>query len=136
MLIEAVINLVDIHDRLVMSLVYCAISHWYYTSSSCGLSILPCLFTGNIRPYFIKKIQTWNKFRVVTAPVLKFRVVSRPPCPRLAARLHHTCRGTLQKETTTERLDFSKGHLERYRSEKTMAVNSSRTRAAKVTAQK
>ena len=48
MLTEAVINLVDIHDRLVTSLVYCAISHWYYTSSSCGLSILPCLFTGNI----------------------------------------------------------------------------------------
>ena len=47
-LTEAVINLVDIHDRLVTSLVYCAISHWYYTSSSCGLSILPCLFTGNI----------------------------------------------------------------------------------------
>ena len=34
-----------------------------------------------------KKIKTWKKFRVVTAPVLKFRVVSRPPCPRLAARL-------------------------------------------------
>ena len=48
MLTEAVTNLVDIHDRLVTSLVYCAISHWYYTSSSCGLSILPCLFTGNI----------------------------------------------------------------------------------------
>ena len=39
MLTETVINLVDIHDRLVTSLVYCAISHWYYTSSSCGLSI-------------------------------------------------------------------------------------------------
>ena len=37
--------------------------------------------------YFIKKIKTWKKFRVVTAPVLKCRVVSRPPCPRLAARL-------------------------------------------------
>ena len=34
-----------------------------------------------------KKIKTWPKFRVVTAPGLKFRVVSRPPCPRLAARL-------------------------------------------------
>ena len=34
-----------------------------------------------------KKIKTWKKSRVVTAPVLKFRVVSRPPCPRLAARL-------------------------------------------------
>ena len=33
MLTEAVINLVDIHDRLVTSFVYCAISHWYYTSS-------------------------------------------------------------------------------------------------------
>ena len=32
MLTEAVIKLVD--DRLVTSLVYCAISHWYYTSSS------------------------------------------------------------------------------------------------------
>ena len=32
MLTEAVINLVDIHDRLVTSLVYCAISHCYYTS--------------------------------------------------------------------------------------------------------
>ena len=30
-----------------------------------------------------KKIKTWKKFRVVTAPVLKFRVVSRPPCPAL-----------------------------------------------------
>ena len=47
-LTEAVINLVDIHDRLVTSLVYCAISHRYYTSSSCGLSIQPCLFTANI----------------------------------------------------------------------------------------
>ena len=34
-----------------------------------------------------KKIKTWKKSRVVTASVLKFRVVSRPPCPRLAARL-------------------------------------------------
>ena len=31
-----------------------------------------------------KKIKTWPK---VTAPGLKFRVVSRPPWPRLAARL-------------------------------------------------
>ena len=29
--------------------------------------------------YLIKKIKTWPKFRVVTAPGLKFRVVSRPP---------------------------------------------------------
>ena len=51
-----------------------------------GLSIglLPCLVTGH---YLIKKIKTWPKFRVVTAPGLKFRVVSRPPCPRLAARM-------------------------------------------------
>ena len=34
-----------------------------------------------------KKFETWPKFRVVTAPGLKFRVVSRPPWPRLAARL-------------------------------------------------
>ena len=34
-----------------------------------------------------KKMKTWKKFRVVTAPVLKFRMVSRPPCPHLAARL-------------------------------------------------
>ena len=33
--------------------------------------------------YVIKKIKTWPKFRGVTAPALKFRVVSRPPCPRL-----------------------------------------------------
>ena len=72
-------------DRLVTSLVYCAISHCYYTSSSCGLSILRGLFVYG-KYYFIKKIKTWKKFRVVTAPVLKFRVVSRPSCPRLAAR--------------------------------------------------
>ena len=83
MLTEAVINLVDIHDRLVTFTTFTApyLTGRYYTSSSSGLSILPCLFPGN------KKIKTWKEFRVVTAHVLKFRVVSRPPCPRLAARL-------------------------------------------------
>ena len=40
-----------------------------------GLSILPCLVTGH---YLIKKIKTWPKFRVVTAPGLKFRVGGQP----------------------------------------------------------
>ncbi len=34
-----------------------------------------------------KKFETWPKFRVVTAHGLTFRVVNRPPRPRLAARL-------------------------------------------------
>ena len=34
-----------------------------------------------------KKFETWPKLRVVTAPGLKFRAVSRPPWPRFAARL-------------------------------------------------
>ena len=47
-----------------------------------------------------KKIKTWKKSRVVTAPVLKFRVVSRPPCPRLAARLP-VRNGNLDTDRTT-----------------------------------
>ena len=37
--------------------------------------------------YCLVSFETWPKFRVATAPGLKFRVVSRPPWPCLAARL-------------------------------------------------
>ena len=50
---------------------------------------------------------------------------------------HHMRRDNWQKETPTERLDFSRNNEEiQTRRDKKEAVNSSRTRAAKVIAQK
>ena len=64
MLTEAVINLVDIHDRLVTSLVYCAI---YLTGIILVVVVDFLYYLVCLREIFIKKIKTWKKFRVVTA---------------------------------------------------------------------
>ena len=52
MLTEAVINLVDIHDRLVTSLVYCAISH--------VVDFLYCLNLFVYGKYYFIKIKNQN----------------------------------------------------------------------------
>ena len=98
MLTEAVIHLVDIHDRLVTSLVYCAISHWYYR----GLLVvvvdfLYCLVC--LREILLhKKNQNMEEIQGGHCPCSKIQggqpTTLSPPCRAPAHnRLCFTCNG-------------------------------------------
>ena len=92
MLTEAVINLVDIHDRLVTSLVYCAISHWYYTSSTAvAVDFLYCLVC--LREILLhKKNQNMEEIQGGHCPFSKIQggqpTTLSPPCRGLHIGLH------------------------------------------------